>query len=119
MIFHTETATDEWLFRSTGAEVSVRVQGDFHANQGAALRVAAVGGCGIVRLPDYMLRDDIAAGRLIEILSEYPSPPRAVHVIYPHRHLIPAKVRSFIDFLAERFETDTSFEARRGRENEH
>jgi DNA-binding transcriptional LysR family regulator len=109
LIFYNEMATDNWIFRSHETEITVRVEGDLHANQGAALRLAAAGGLGIVRLPDYLVHEEIVAGRLIEILSEYQSPPRAVHVMYPHRRLMPAKVRTFIDFLANRFETGHGF----------
>jgi DNA-binding transcriptional LysR family regulator len=55
-----------------------------------------------------MLREDLAAGRLVELLTEFRSPPRAVHAIYPHRRLMPAKLRSFLEFLAERFREEHS-----------
>ncbi len=110
LIFHNEVATESWMFRGHDSEISVNVQGDLHANQGNALRVAAVGHLGIVRLPDYMVRDDIHQGRLVEILDEYQSPPRAFYALYPHRRLVPAKVRSFVDFLVNRFETGHGFE---------
>ena len=110
LVFHNEMATDNWIFRSEETETAVRVDGDLHANQGAALRLAAEHGLGIVRLPDYLVHEQIVAGRLIEILDDYESPPRAVHVMYPHRRLLPAKVRSFVDFLAQRFESGHGFE---------
>ena len=113
LVFHNEMATDNWVFRNDESEIAVRVDGDFHANQGAALRLAAEHGLGVVRLPDYLVVEQIAAGRLVEILSEYESPPRAVYVIYPHRRLMPAKVRSFVDFLANRFEPGHVFEDER------
>jgi DNA-binding transcriptional LysR family regulator len=113
LVFHNEMATDNWVFRNDESEIAVRIDGDFHANQGAALRLAAEHGLGVVRLPDYLVVEQIAAGRLIEILTEYESPPRAVYVIYPHRRLMPAKVRSFVDFLAHRFETGHGFEDER------
>lgn len=113
LIFHNEMATDNWVFRNDENEVAVHVEGDLHANQGAALRLAAEHGLGIVRLPNYLVVEQIVAGRLIEILTDYESPPRAVYVIYPQRRLMPAKVRSFVDFLASRFETDHGFADKR------
>ncbi|WP_439370350.1 LysR substrate-binding domain-containing protein [Bradyrhizobium sp. PMVTL-01] len=64
------------------------------------LRQAALGGAGIVQLPDYFLAQDIADGKL-EVLLPAWSPPRAViHAVFPSRRgLLPA-VRTFIDFLA-------------------
>lgn len=111
MIFFNDMATDTWAFRGDENELTVSVEGDLRSNQGAALRLAAIEGMGIARLPNYLVHTDFENGRLVEILSEYRSPPRAVHVMYPQRRLMPAKVRSFIDFLAERFETGHGFSA--------
>ena len=109
MIFYNDMATNTWAFRDEESELAIPVDGDFRSNQGAALRLAAIRGLGIARLPNYLVHEDFANGRLVEILTEYRSPPRAVHVMYPQRRLMPAKVRSFIDFLAERFETGHGF----------
>lgn len=103
LIFHTEVAHDDWLFRTDGSEIAVHVAGDLHSNQGNALRIAALGGLGIVRLPSYLVQEDLAAGRLREILCAFHSPPRAVYALHHQRRHVPAKVRTFIDFLAERF----------------
>lgn len=109
MIFYNDMATDTWAFRDDENEITVNVSGDLRSNQGAALRLAAIRGLGIARLPNYLVHDDFEDGRLVEVLTEYRSPPRAVHVMYPQRRLMPAKVRSFIDFLALRFETGHGF----------
>ena len=109
MIFYNDMATDTWSFRADENELSVAVDGDLRSNQGAALRLAAMRGMGIARLPNYLVHEDFENKRLVEILTEYRSPPRAVHVMYPQRRLMPAKVRSFIDFLADRFETGHGF----------
>jgi DNA-binding transcriptional LysR family regulator len=85
LFFHNETVTDTWVFRLDDNEVTVKVGGDLHSNQGAALRLAAINDLGMVRL------------------TEYRSMPRAVPAIYPQRTLMPDKPRSFVDFLAERF----------------
>jgi len=106
LIYHDEVSHDEWVFKGAGSEIAVHVKGDLHANQGNALRVAAVAGLGIVRLPNYLLQEDVRARRLKEILTEYRSPPRAVYARHHQRRHVPAKVRTFIDFLAERFAAD-------------
>jgi DNA-binding transcriptional LysR family regulator len=103
LFFHNETVTDTWVFRLDDNEVTVKVGGDLHSNQGAALRLAAINDLGMVRLPDYLQRETIRTGRLVEVLTEYRSMPRAVPAIYPQRTLMPDKPRSFVDFLAERF----------------
>ncbi|MEQ8233136.1 MAG: LysR substrate-binding domain-containing protein [Gammaproteobacteria bacterium] len=111
LIFHNETATDTWVFRHGEGEVAVKVAGDLHSNQGAALRYASIKALGVVRLPDYLVRDDVAKGRLVELLADYRSPPRAVFAIYPHRRLTPAKLGTFVDFLVERFQREQELDA--------
>ncbi|MGI9498805.1 MAG: hypothetical protein ACR2P3_02105 [Geminicoccaceae bacterium] len=42
-------------------------------------------------------------GLLEPALTEYEGPPLDIHVIYPHRRHLSAKVRAFVDFLSDRF----------------
>jgi DNA-binding transcriptional LysR family regulator len=65
-----------------------------------ALRQAALEGVGIVHLPDFIVADDIASGRLEVLLLEWATPRGIIHAVFPSRRgLLPA-VRQFIDFLA-------------------
>jgi DNA-binding transcriptional LysR family regulator len=65
------------------------------------LREAAITGLGIVALPDFLLGDDLAAGRLVPVLTAYGTAPLACSALWPSRQFVPAKVRVFIEFLAE------------------
>jgi len=47
--------------------------------------------------------DDLARGRLVPLLTGYRPMEFAINAIYPDRHHLSAKVRRFIDLLAERF----------------
>ncbi len=90
----------EWRFDSPSGSVAVPVRGTFQANNGDALRVAALHGAGIALLPSFIAGADIAAGKLHCLLPGFDIPELAIHAVYPHsRHLSP-KVRSFVDFLA-------------------
>ncbi|MGE0383492.1 MAG: LysR substrate-binding domain-containing protein [Gammaproteobacteria bacterium] len=109
LVFYDDVANDDWIFRSAASEISVHVRGDISSNQGNALRIAAVADAGVVRLPNYMVGEDIRAGRLVELLAEYQTQPRAVFALYHQRRHLPAKVRTFVDFLAERFAAGHDF----------
>lgn len=93
----------DWRFGSGSERETVRVSGAMVSNQGDALRIAAVAGRGIAHLPEYVVRDDLAAGRLIAILRECEVPSRPIHAVYPHREFLATKVRSFVDYLVETF----------------
>ncbi len=78
----------------------MRVTGNLIANSGEALRSAALEGGGIFLAPGFLVHDDLDAGRLIRLLPEYRPVELSMNAIYPHRHHLSAKVRTFIDMLA-------------------
>ena len=57
-------------------------------------------GMGFAFLPDWLAADDVAAGRLERVLPDLKTPTVPLCAIYPNRRFLPAKVRSFLDFLA-------------------
>jgi DNA-binding transcriptional LysR family regulator len=95
---------DQWQFSIPGGETTVvKVTGNMEANVADALRMAAINGLGLVLLPTYMVGQDIRKGRLNPVLTDYVPAPLEIHAVYPHRKHLSAKVRTFVDFLSERF----------------
>ncbi len=93
-----------WPFRDhQGRDRSVRVGGPVHANNGSFLAALAAEGVAIAYEPDFIVGDDVRAGRLVPLLRAFAPPPAPINVVYPSRRHLSAKVRAFTDFLAERF----------------
>ena len=67
----------------------------------AVLKAVLIGGAGIGRLPDFHAADAVAAGALVRLLPEYRDDAVDVHALYPSHRSLSAKVRVFIDALAE------------------
>jgi DNA-binding transcriptional LysR family regulator len=63
----------------------------------------AVQGLGIVYEPDFIVAHEIRAGQLVPLLPDYRPPRSPIAAVYPSRRHLSAKVRSFVEFLAERF----------------
>lgn len=61
---------------------------------------AALEGMGIAIMPHLFARDHLAEGRLERLLPDLPAPKVGLSAIYPDRSYLPAKTRSFLDFLA-------------------
>jgi len=97
---------NEWRFAGPDGEQSVTVEGNLQANSDNALRLAAVHGQGLALAPSFLLLDEIKSGRLVPVLTEFLQAEHAINAIYPHRHHLPAKVRSFIDLLVKHFHAD-------------
>ncbi|RJS25822.1 LysR family transcriptional regulator [Corallococcus sp. H22C18031201] len=94
----------EWRFRGAdGQESVVRVSGRLTASNGELLRVALLKGLGVSLTPSFLIGEDVAAGRLVRLLPEYAPPEVGIHAVYPRGRHLSAKVRSFIDFLVDRF----------------
>ncbi|MBS1216830.1 MAG: LysR family transcriptional regulator [Proteobacteria bacterium] len=97
-------ARQVWRFRDRkGKEHSVRVSGPLHANNGELLAAVAVAGVGISLEPDFINGPDIEAGRLVPLLTDFEPRVTSIYAVYPSRRHLSAKVRVFVDFLAERF----------------
>ena len=85
-----------WIF-DDGTVLAPR--GRLRANNGQALRQAALEGLGIVLVPELLVHDDIESGRLVPVLAEHGPPPRPLHLLtFPDRRPMP-KVVSFVQFM--------------------
>jgi len=97
----------QWRFERDHDVCRVPVDGRVKINNGQALRVAALQDLGIVLQPEILLGADVRAGRLVRLLPDFEAPSRPMHVVYlPDRYRAP-KLRSFIDFVLERFGATT------------
>ena len=46
----------------------------------------------------------LRSGRLVQVLPQYHTPDADIHAVYPQRHQLSARVRTFVDFLSKSFE---------------
>jgi len=93
---------EEWRFTDRkGAPVSVRVSGNLVTNSGETLHSAALQGVGVCLAAGFLVRDELEAGRLVRLLPELRPVEFTMNAVYPHRHHLSAKVRTFIDMLAQ------------------
>ena len=104
-LIYTYAALRAWTFigQKNGKAEVIRISGRLLANSGDALLAFALKDTGIVLAPDYLVADELGAGRLIRLLPEYTTQETPVYAVYPHSHRLSAKTRTFIDFLASRF----------------
>jgi len=70
--------------------------------------VVVLQGAALALLGTEVIGDDLAEGRLVPLLvDELPPRELPIHVVYASRRHLSAKVRSFVDFIAERFASET------------
>ncbi len=86
-------------FEPDGGSNSVAISGPIEVNSPQATLRAARAGLGIAMVPDFIARPYIQSGELVTLFDDYISKDRGIYAVYPHRRYLPAKVRSFVDFL--------------------
>ena len=92
-----------WPFLDAGRRLDVQVQGRLRFSRAEACLAAAREGWGIAREPAFAAAEDLCSGRLAVVLAAFEPAPLPIHAVYPHARHLAAKVRAFVDFLAERF----------------
>ena len=98
-----ESRFNDWEFRSSSSR-EIRIEGDFTCNSLEAIRTVCLEGAGIARLPEYMVNDDLKAGRLIPLLQEFSrSSSSAIYALRAASDFVPTRTRAFIEFLSDRF----------------
>lgn len=104
-LIYAETGSSAmWWFQSSdGRAQTVRVSGPLTSTNAALVRQMALAGHGVILGPSFSFAADIAEGRLKPLLPGWRSRELSINMLYPHRPLLPTKVRSFVDFLVERF----------------
>jgi DNA-binding transcriptional LysR family regulator len=94
----------QWeLFGENGASAVIRHYPRMVTDDLLALRHAACAGVGIAHLPSVVVREDIAAGRLVSLIPGWSPRTGIVHAIFPSRRGLLPSVRTLIDFLGEEF----------------
>ena len=82
---------------------NIPVRSRMFSNSGDVLRHSTLAGMGIMIRPSFALGDDLATGRMVRLLPDHHLGQLSVVMVYPSRRLLSAKVRSFVDFMADRF----------------
>ena len=91
-----------WTLTTPVGPVTVPVAGKFDADDGDVLTEWALQGAGIVLKPYWEVAEYLKRGELVPVLPNFPPEAFSLFLLYPHRHLLPAKVKVFSDFIVER-----------------
>lgn len=91
-------------FSRDGVPCDTPITSALDSNEGQVICAAGLAGHGIVIQPLYIIYEDIVAGRLVPVLTDWALPSLTINLAYQSRRLQPAKIRVFTDFLIDRFE---------------
>lgn len=101
--FNFRRAEPLWPFQRNGKRFALEVNGNVEANNGETVAQMAREGLGIARVGTFHIEEDVASGRLASLLDAYnPGDREPFHALFVGGSSIPARVRVFIDYLAEK-----------------
>jgi DNA-binding transcriptional LysR family regulator len=103
LLFSEYGQTKPWRFSGPDGFFSITPNCRWRSNSGHGLRAGAKQGLGLAYLPDYYLREDIAQGALVKVMSNWQSADRNLVAIYQHRLHVSSKIRLFTEFMRETF----------------
>ncbi|MGM9513189.1 LysR family transcriptional regulator [Roseateles sp. DB2] len=113
-LLHSRFGRDAWRLSRTASDESVqsaealpRVR--LRANETAVLLQAALAGAGIAQLPTYLAGQALREGRLRRVLADWEPQCLGIHAVYTSRRYQPLILRSFLDFLAGRFDPERPY----------
>lgn len=99
-----------WTLRRDGVEANVDFAARLATNDLGLLRQAAIAGLGIASLPAFQCKEDLAEGRLLEVLPGWQSTPLDFYALFSDPKGIAVRVRTLIDFLVARLRRRLSWE---------
>ncbi|URI08010.1 LysR substrate-binding domain-containing protein [Aquincola tertiaricarbonis] len=82
---------------------AVKTRGGLTTNDGEIAVNWALDGHGIVMRAEWDVGRHLRSGRLVQVLPQYATPDADIYAVYPQRHQLAARVRAFVDFLAQSF----------------
>lgn len=104
----------DWDFARDGQRILMRVPGRVAVNDSNAYLVATLAGMGVAQLASFIAQPYLASGRLERLLDEWRVDALPVHVVYPQNRHLSAKVRAFVEWIAELFAVSPMLQAQRG-----
>ncbi|MBC7502025.1 MAG: LysR family transcriptional regulator [Herminiimonas sp.] len=91
----------DWDFTRGDEHVELSLPGPVSMNDSNAYLIAGLSGLGIIRIPSFHVPRHVATGELVPLLQDWTVAPVALHVVYPQNRHLSAKVRVFVEWIAE------------------
>lgn len=93
-----------WNFNKDGRRVDIEPESFLAFNDGEAYLEAGIADLGVIHTATFLVRDAIDAGKLVQVIPDWRTDPLPVWVMYPQNRHLSAKVRVFVEWIAELFD---------------
>ncbi len=93
----------DWDFNRDGERIEIPMRGVIALNDSNAYIEAGLAGLGVIQMTDYLVERHVASGRMVQVLPDWHADPLPIHIVYPQNRHLSAKVRVFVEWVAELF----------------
>jgi DNA-binding transcriptional LysR family regulator len=102
--FNLLNSQNLWVFEKNNKRHEVRIKGSAQSNNSEAIREMVLGGLGIALSPVWLFSEDLKAGRVMAILSDYVAQSLPIHAVSPANRRQSARVKAFVDYMSQALE---------------
>lgn len=97
----TTGRVEDWEWIETGTAHTRHVAGSVTVNGAEAYIACALAGLGLIQIPAYDVRDHLARGELVEVLTDHRPAPLPMTLLYPHRRHLSRRLNVFMDWVTK------------------
>ena len=102
----------DWDFARGDEDLRIALPGQFSVNDSTAYINAGLAGLGIVQMAAYNMQTHVERGEMELLLTDWSSAPIPIHVVYPQNRHLSAKVRVFVEWVADLFIAHPGFQTK-------
>lgn len=99
----------QWQFSENNHQIKFKPQGKILSNNGYALVQMAKAGIGIINIPKFLVKDELASGQLVQILPQLSQSTLDISLLYPNRRYLSPKVKVAIEFFKQLMKDQQEF----------
>lgn len=99
IIYSTEKINARWPFVMDGQEKIVDITASLACNSYEIAMQAVLNGCGVARLPSYVIKEEVEKNNIKVLFAEYMPTEIPIYAIYSQTKFMPPRVKVFIEFL--------------------
>jgi len=92
------SAREITLVGRDGVEQTLRISPVLISEGVTSVREAVRDGLGVALLPDWLIKDELDSGELVQVLPKWKAKDLPIHVVYAGQRVLPTRVSAFIDF---------------------
>ena len=104
----------DWDFQRGDETLHIAGPACLAVNDATAYMAAGLHGLGLMQMATYMIEPYLATGELELVLADWSSTPLPINVVYPQNRHLSAKVRVFVEWVADLFVTNQHLQLQRG-----